>query len=149
MLSKPICLPNKWHVNTNTNTADTLDEDKNKNLHTYTPQSAVYLLIGYYSNLNTPGVKSTSCKKWDFIGSNSIPPSILPASHPSICVSFPLNQTEKIGFSPESNSVFLPFPQSSIHSHVPLSLPDCENRIFPGSNSNYYITRLPLLRSFL
>ena len=87
----------------------------------------------------------------------SIPPSCKPASQstsqPAIHLSIhPFqNQTEKIGFPPESNCLSLPFPQSAIHSHVPVSLPDCENRIFPGSNSNYYITpppRCPLLPSY-
>lgn len=81
-----------------------------------------------------------------------INPSINSAFHPStihsfihpviqrsICLSFPQNQVEKIGFSPECNCLFFPFPQSSIHSHVPLSQSDCTIRIFPGSNSNYYI----------
>lgn len=66
--------------------------------------------------------------------------SIHLASQRSICISFPQNQTEKIRFSPESDCVFLPSSRSPTHSHVPISLPDCKNRIFPGSNSKYDIT---------
>lgn len=75
----------------------------------------------------------------------SIHPRPRPARQTSIHLSSPKNPAEKIGFSPEGNCVFLSFPQSSVRSLLPpLSLPDSKNRIFPGSNSNYYITPPPL-----
>lgn len=82
-----------------------------------------------------------------------IHPSTQPGIHTSICLQFPKNQTEKIGFCPESNCVFLPFPPILCPFTSPICL--CQTAkigFFHRKKSNYDITTpfrfsVPLLPS--